>query len=226
MSDRQFSGQAIDSFSGDYRFLSNFYPVEVEFEGQVYASTEHAYQAAKFEFAFRTPFQVISCTAGQAKKLGQTAPLPANWETRKVEVMRALIKEKFYPGTILAKRLLKTINSELIEGNTWGDTFWGVCKGHGKNMLGRLLQERRGELYILENASNRVNQKCYVVGSLPVGFVPDILSYDSVDSRILATSQPFANQAEAQKWLLESVGNTATPGWTFKVIDHEPTPNP
>jgi hypothetical protein len=37
----------IDSFYGQYAFLSNFYPCEVEFEGDTYPSAEHAYQAAK-----------------------------------------------------------------------------------------------------------------------------------------------------------------------------------
>src|SRR3954468_6821071 len=38
---------AIDSFQGEYRFLSNFWPAGVEFEGITYPTAEHAYQAAK-----------------------------------------------------------------------------------------------------------------------------------------------------------------------------------
>jgi predicted NAD-dependent protein-ADP-ribosyltransferase YbiA (DUF1768 family) len=34
----------------------------------------------------------------------------------------------------------------LIEENTWGDTFWGICKGQGENHLGRLLMQIRDEL--------------------------------------------------------------------------------
>lgn len=29
------------------------------------------------------------------------------------------------------------------EGNTWGDTFWGICGGQGSNMLGQLLMDVR-----------------------------------------------------------------------------------
>lgn len=37
----------INSFMGKYRFLSNFWPCKVIFNGLEYPSTEHAYQAAK-----------------------------------------------------------------------------------------------------------------------------------------------------------------------------------
>src|SRR4051794_21773182 len=41
------TAEKIDSFEGQYRFLSNFFPAEVEFEGMTYPSVEHAYQSAK-----------------------------------------------------------------------------------------------------------------------------------------------------------------------------------
>ena len=37
----------ISSFRGDNSWLSNFAPVEVEYDGVSYFSVEHAYQAAK-----------------------------------------------------------------------------------------------------------------------------------------------------------------------------------
>lgn len=52
--------------------------------------------------------------------------------------MRALLMVKFAPATELAERLLATGDAQLVEGNTWGDTFWGVCDGVGENHLGRL----------------------------------------------------------------------------------------
>jgi hypothetical protein len=36
-----------NSFHNEYRFLSNFYPAEVSFEGLVFPTVEHAYVAAK-----------------------------------------------------------------------------------------------------------------------------------------------------------------------------------
>jgi predicted NAD-dependent protein-ADP-ribosyltransferase YbiA (DUF1768 family) len=37
----------IDSFRGEYFFLSNFYLVEIEIGGKSYPSSEHYYQAMK-----------------------------------------------------------------------------------------------------------------------------------------------------------------------------------
>jgi len=37
----------INTFRGKYRFLSNFYYAEVNYEGIRYPTVEHAYQAAK-----------------------------------------------------------------------------------------------------------------------------------------------------------------------------------
>jgi len=40
----------INEFQGQYRFLSNFWflPNGIEYEGKIYKTVEHAYQAAKF----------------------------------------------------------------------------------------------------------------------------------------------------------------------------------
>ena len=62
-----------------------------------------------------------------------------------MDIMRRLLKQKFsYSG--LKMLLLSTGNDKLVEGNTWGDHFWGACNGHGENWLGKLLMEIRSEL--------------------------------------------------------------------------------
>ena len=45
----------------------------------------------------------------------------------------------------MRSKLEETRGSELIEGNTWGDRFWGVSRGIGENHLGKILMEERGE---------------------------------------------------------------------------------
>lgn len=139
----------IDSFSGEYRFLSNFYPAEVEFEGMMYPSTEHAYQAAKtLDLKSRAMFQ--GGTAGQAKRLGQVIILRDDWtnDNVKISVMYAVLLDKFTRHQDLRKQLIATSPNELIEGNTWNDTFWGVCDGKGKNHLGKLLMSIRQEIIL------------------------------------------------------------------------------
>ena len=135
----------IDRFFGDYFFLSNFFLCTIEYEGIIYPSVEHAYQAAK-TLDPETRRQCLTMTAGQAKRWGRSLTLRDDWEQVKIAVMDHLLDIKFTPESELAQKLLATSTHELVEGNTWGDTFWGVCNGKGKNMLGTLLMARRSIL--------------------------------------------------------------------------------
>jgi ribA/ribD-fused uncharacterized protein len=134
----------IDLFSGKYRFLSNFYPCNVEFEGRTYPSTENAYQAAKTPDVY-TRNEFVAMSASQAKKFGRRIRIRSDWESVKVGIMLDLLRKKFARGAI-RDQLIATGDAELIEGNHWGDRFWGVCNGVGENMLGKLLMQVREEL--------------------------------------------------------------------------------
>ncbi len=136
----------IDSFTGKYRFLSNFYPCQIEFEGANYPSTEHAYQAAKTTVEqLRLSFMEPIVTAGEARKLGQRLKVRDDWEQVKVQVMLDVLREKFKQQKF-RQLLLATDDEELVEGNWWGDRFWGVCDGKGENLLGKLLMKVRAEI--------------------------------------------------------------------------------
>ena len=134
----------IDSFQDEYRFLSNFYLVKVGMDGEIYPSVENAYQAAKSFKTNRSP-AFLSCTPGQAKRLGKHVPIDGHWEKVKLRVMLSLLWSKFSDPE-LKEKLLSTGNKKLVEGNNWGDTFWGVCEGKGSNHLGNLLMQVRREL--------------------------------------------------------------------------------
>jgi ribA/ribD-fused uncharacterized protein len=142
----------IRSFSGDWIFLSNFYPVSIALDGVTYGSVEHAYQAAKtLDPKQREKFSYVGVSASQAKRMGKSLQLRSDWEEVKVSIMRDLLLQKFYP-TILRRKLLCTFTAQLIEGNYWHDTWYGVCEGtckqgphepKGENVLGKLLMEIR-----------------------------------------------------------------------------------
>jgi ribA/ribD-fused uncharacterized protein len=132
---------SIEAFTDNYRWLSNFWPCKVCLDGQEFPSIEHAYQAAKWPPAERHRF--LHIRTGDAKRLGKHAVLPPDWEAKKIDVMRGLIQQKFAFRSKLGVLLARTGNWQLIEGNTWGDTFWGVCNGVGENWLGKLLMEQR-----------------------------------------------------------------------------------
>ncbi len=149
--------QVINRFDGQHEFLSNFYESLVLFEGLFFPTVEHAYQAAKT--LDREKRQIIKkvSSPGEAKRLGQKVILRLDWEQVKIPIMEKLIRNKFsHDGR--RELLLSTDNAELIEGNSWGDTFWGVCKGNGSNHLGKILMkiraEIRSEIYQEENKNN------------------------------------------------------------------------
>ncbi len=136
----------IESFSGEYRFLSNFYPVEVVLDGVTYPSVEHAYQAAKtLDLEKRKEF--LDVTSGTAKRLGQRLEIRPDWGAVKLSVMTRLNEQK-YMQPDLRKKICDTYPQDIVEGNTWGDTFWGVCNGKGSNHLGKILMAIRMQLII------------------------------------------------------------------------------
>lgn len=128
----------IDRFDGKYRFLSNFWPGDR-------TSLEHKFQAAKCVNKYERQAILNARTPGEAKKLGRRCKMRPDWDDVKLEVMYHLVKEKF-SDPWLASKLLATGSEELVEGNTWGDTFWGVCGGSGTNHLGKILMRVRDEL--------------------------------------------------------------------------------
>jgi N-glycosidase YbiA len=142
----------IDHFDGNYRFLSNFHPVKVVFEGDEYPSVENAYQAAKTLIPSER-YAIRLATPGAAKRLGKRVRLRSQWNELKLSIMLNLLDQKF-KNPELRHLLLETKDVELIEGNEWGDTFWGVCKGLGQNHLGRLLMQIREEIRYYERSSS------------------------------------------------------------------------
>jgi ribA/ribD-fused uncharacterized protein len=142
----------IDSFQGEYRFLSNFWPVNIYYDGLMYPTVEHAYQAQKTVLkGIRQKIANLE-KPGDAKRLGEELELlrkvRLEWNDEfKISIMNSLLKQKFSTGNHeLLQKLLATGDAELIEGNTWGDTFWGVCEGKGENLLGKILMEIRSDV--------------------------------------------------------------------------------
>jgi len=137
----------IDSFSSQYRFLSNFWLAPVTYEGITYPSSEHAYQAAKsLNKDIREAFSEIN-SPGEIKRLGQTITIRPDWEDVKINVMRDIVTAKFEQNEDLMRLLMETKGYHLIEGNTWGDRFWGESPvGNGRNELGKILMAIRDDI--------------------------------------------------------------------------------
>ena len=133
----------ITKFQGEHRWLSNFEKAPVIYEGITYPSTEHAYQALKSTNLVERQYVANSESPAQAKKRGMQIRLRPDWEQVKVDVMYKVNRDKFFRHERLKTLLLATGDVELVEGNDWGDQYWGVCEGIGQNKLGRILMSIR-----------------------------------------------------------------------------------
>lgn len=144
------SDKAIMGFFGEYRWLSNFWPVDIYCESEStglykFSTTEAAYQAYKsLDPEDWLKFSDLS-TAAEAKRLGNKIRLRPDWDIIKYKVMLDITRKKFQ-YEYLAKNLLSTGDRYLEETNNWGDTYWGVCNGTGLNKLGEILMKVRNEL--------------------------------------------------------------------------------
>lgn len=141
----------IDSFFGEYRFLSNFCYSKIVFDGIEFPTVEHAFQSAKtLDIEQRKQISALP-TPSAAKHAGRALECRSDWEAVKYQVMEDCVRYKFTKHFDLAKKLVATDDAELIEGNYWHDICWGVCgcktcNGKGENHLGKILMKIRGEL--------------------------------------------------------------------------------
>jgi ribA/ribD-fused uncharacterized protein len=146
----------IESFSGRYNFLSNFYPAKIEHQGITYPTLEHYYVSMKvkndqqIDGKFITYIDCRELIAkmpnpARVKQFGKIVKVRRDWDDVKLDVMLWGVREKF-KHTDLKDLLLSTGDEELVEGNTWNDTYWGICRGEGQNNLGKILMKVRMEL--------------------------------------------------------------------------------
>lgn len=141
----------ITSFNGEYSFLSNFYPCQIEYYGVKYPTSEHAFQAAKTHNIMQKEAIKKADTPGKAKRLGRKVEIRSDWEEVKDQVMYEIILNKFKNKEMKAK-LLATNNEQLVEGNYWHDNYWGSCaclkcwQKPKENKLGKILMRVREEL--------------------------------------------------------------------------------
>ena len=136
-------------------FLSNFYKVQIYFQGQTYTCLEQGYQCVKAE----------TCNDGDSydKILEATSPVIMKekgneivtndyWQEHKLEVMEDLLFCKFQQNKQLYYMLMNTRPWELIEATL--DNFWGAGSilgsfaledgsWEGQNNLGKLLMKVR-----------------------------------------------------------------------------------
>lgn len=146
----------ICGFKNKYTFLSNFYPVKVEYKGIIYDNAESAYQAQKCKNV-NDKAKFIGIDGATAKKLGRNIEVIDGWDSFKHQIMFEIVYQKFIQNDSIAERLIATGKEMIIETNYWHDNYWGNCECEnckdisGMNNLGFILMHVR---YILQNNVN------------------------------------------------------------------------
>lgn len=135
----------IDKFDGEFSFLSNFYESPVKYRGHIFGSAEAAFQAQKCQDASLIK-SFCGLSPSESKRKGRHVTLRKDWEEVKDGIMYDIVFSKFSQNETLKYKLLSTGSEELVEGNWWKDTYWGVCNGVGENKLGHILMEVREKL--------------------------------------------------------------------------------
>jgi len=151
--------EPILGFSGTkYRFMSNFYYSDVFYDGLLFKTSEHAYQAAKTLILEERKYIQSLSSPGDAKEEGseraKKITLRRDWNKVKIKIMTEIVAAKFNQNPKIMKQLLETGQRQLVETNTWHDNFWGDCvciecrNKIGHNHLGIILMNVRGGIYI------------------------------------------------------------------------------
>mgnify|MGYP001278912585 CR=1 FL=1 len=109
-----------------YPQFSNFWPAEIHLDGELWQTSEHYYQAAKFVDPAIIEQIKTAQTPGKAKGFSRR---PA----------------KFQQHESLRNLLISTGNEHIVEGNEHND-FYGIGAGNGKNTIGKILISVRDEL--------------------------------------------------------------------------------
>lgn len=136
------------SVSGEFGCFSNFAPYPIRVAGKRWPTSEHYFQARKFENVEhqeeirQEKSPMIAARLGRDRK----KKLRSDWESVKDAMMREAVRAKFTQHDDLRAILLSTGDATLIE-HTKNDAYWGDGgDGSGKNRLGRILMEVRVEL--------------------------------------------------------------------------------
>jgi ribA/ribD-fused uncharacterized protein len=135
-----------------YGAFSNLYKREIEFDGERFATSEHAYQAGKprkeavRKWLLEAPTPALLAMAAHGLYWWD---IRSDWSKIKFDRMRAILRTKFTQHEDLRTLLLSTGDARLVECATVDNAvnrLWGEVNGKGKNMLGQLLMELREQL--------------------------------------------------------------------------------
>lgn len=131
-----------------YGCFSNFSKHPITVNGKEWKTTEHYYQAQKYNDPDLQEKVRLSASPWVAAQIGRdpSLPLRKDWEEVKEKIMKEALWYKVSQHTDVKDTLLSTGNNEIVE-HTPRDHYWADGgDGSGKNRLGVLWMMIRDKL--------------------------------------------------------------------------------
>ena len=136
------------SVTNEYGEFSNFAEYEITIDGKRWPTSEHYFQAMKFEDKVyaekirKTKKPLMATQMGRDRSV----KIKRGWDSMRVNVMTVAVRAKFNQHQELLDLLLSTGDRKIVE-HTSNDDYWGDGgDGSGENMLGIILMRIRDEL--------------------------------------------------------------------------------
>ncbi len=131
----------------EFYVFDNFSSFQVEYGGQLWPTSEHAYQAARFKLSAPDIYQEIleARSAHDAQRIAaeNITKSDPEWENIKISVMKNILISKVKQHPYVLKKLLESGDRVIIE-DSWRDSEWGWGENKdGRNLLGNLWMEIR-----------------------------------------------------------------------------------
>lgn len=136
-------------FEGRWNALNNFSAFMVYWHDILWATAEHAYQAAKFMHKPAIMEEIRKARSPHdAKKIARKYQefIRSDWKDVNLKIMEEILRAKLDQHPYVKKRLLESAGLELIEDSPH-DSFWGRGPNwKGENRLGKMWMKIRDGL--------------------------------------------------------------------------------
>ena len=158
--------------SKTFAFLSPYYPSNFNVHKRLYHNVLQYYYATKFESWNDVHTQIILAHSAQeayliAKRNSLTFKSQfIDWKSKRLQVMKTALQEKFNQNPVLMQKLKLTGNSLLIYLND-KSMFWGSSLMNSHNMMGSLLMNLRDESKKNNQSTNPINKNKDIIIEIP-----------------------------------------------------------
>lgn len=141
----------IGFYTREFYCLDNFSSFKLMYEGVLFSTVEHAYQAYKFKDTAPEIFnEILNCySSDEARRIAHRNEdkVASNWHDIKVDLMEKFLRAKLEQNPFVKKKLLETKDYLICEDSPVDD-FWGIgANRKGRNELGKIWMKLRKELY-------------------------------------------------------------------------------